>query len=397
MIWDFLVDTFGEEAADWIAKAAVVAGVLLVTWLVRLTLKLILPRLVRRLDRRDESTLDNRLVEALLPPLRFLVGVVGLWVALLTLELSDKATTMIEHVLSSLALIGIFWAAHRSVDVLVDIVLRMGQRTVNNSRRALLDEQLAMAVKQIVRAVVMILAFTTLMEEWGYNIGGLVAGLGIGGLAVALAAQDALANLFGYFIVLADEPFQIGEYIVLGDVAGTVEALGFRSTRIRGPDQSLITIPNKTVANATITNWSRLTKRRLNMKVGIECGSSPERVLSVVQAIREMLQDHDLVQSDSVVVQFVEFSDSSLDIMIICFMKTPDWGDFQAARQDINLRILNILSERGVELAFPSQTVYVQSVEPAASAALEAVHVPVAPEPTASTAIDSPVPSDAAN
>jgi MscS family membrane protein len=251
-------------------------------------------------------------------------------------------------------------------------------------------------VAQVAKAIIVVLTITTVMEEWGYNVGGLVAGLGIGGLAVALAAQDALGNLFGYFVILADEPFVVGEYIVVDGVSGTVEELGLRSTRLRAQDQSLVTVPNKTVANSNITNWSRLSKRRLNMTLGIDLASAPEQVLSAVQSIREMLQQHTLVEPDSVVVQFVDFNNAhgALEIVIICFMKTPVWGDFQAARQDINLKIMDILQAHKVSLAVPTSTL---SLTQAPSARPPKQFPPPKPEPTHSTATDSPVPSDAAN
>jgi len=261
---------------------------------------------------------------------------------------------------------------------------------------SLLDEKLGAVLKQLAHALIVILGLGAIIKVWGYDVAGIVAGLGIGGLAVALAAQDTLANLFGYFVILADEPFDLGEYVQLDGVSGTVETVGLRSTRIRVLDQSIVSVPNKTITNANITNWSRLAKRRLNMTLGIEYGSSPQQVLSVVQAIREMLQTHELVQEDSVTVQFVEFNSSSLDLMIICFMNTPAWGDFQATKQDINLKIMAILDERGVSVAFPSRTVYVQRAEPP-TGPTERFVPPTTPEPTVSTATDSPVPDDAAN
>jgi MscS family membrane protein len=259
-----------------------------------------------------------------------------------------------------------------------------------------LDEKLTQIAQQIVKAIVIILGIAAVIQAWGYNVSGLVAGLGIGGLAVALAAQNTLENVLGYFVILADQPLNVGEYVVFGDISGAVESIGFRSTRIRVLDQSLVTVPNKTIMNANVTNWSRLIKRRLNMTLGIAYSSSPDQILSVVQAIRDMLQNHDLVQADSVVVQFVGFNESSLDVMIICFMNTPDWGDFQAAKQDINLRIINILDERGVEVAFPSRTLIIEQAV-AADEKLARPLPPPTPEPTTATATDSPVPSDAAN
>jgi MscS family membrane protein len=242
--------------------------------------------------------------------------------------------------------------------------------------------------------VVVIFAFVTVMEEWGYSVGGLLAGLGLGGLAVALAAQDALANLFGYFVILADEPFAIGEFVKIGELGGTVEGLSFRSTRIRASDQSLVIVPNSTIVNANLVNWSRLTKRRLEMTLSLSHETSPRQVLAVVQMIREMLQKHELVQSDSVVVQFVDFTNNALSVLIICFMKTPAWNDFQAAKQDINLKIMQILDHFDVQFALPTTTIVLDS---GITATHEPPRIPaLKPEPKQGPS-DSPVPDDAAN
>ena len=393
----FLEDLIGRPINDDISKVIVIAATLLITWVIRWSLGSLLPPLVHRIFKRTRNTIDDKVVQILLPPVRFLVAVLGVWLAYTVVQAGETLDDIVNRTMGSLAAIAVFWALYRAADSMVDLIRHFGSRTVANGG-TMMDEQLTLAVKQVTKALIVIFAFATVMDQWDYNIGGVVAGLGIGGLAVALAAQDSLANLFGYFVILADEPFEIGEYIILGDVAGTVESLGFRSTRVRVLDQSLVSIPNKTVMNANITNWSRLAQRRLNMTLGITYESSSDDVLRVVQGIRKMLQEHDLIQPDSVVVQFVEFASSSLDLMIICFVNTPAWGDFQAAKQDINLKIMDILEENGVSVAFPSRTVYVEGTSTQSAPSKPRKFVPPpAPEPTGSTATDKPVPDDAAN
>lgn len=397
MEWEFLSDLIGEAAANTVATLVVIMLILLVTWLVRKLLESVLPALIDKLTARTNNHLDDRLFKILLPPLRFAVGVIGLWMATLVIGFSPGARDLINRVMSSLLAIALFWAAHRAVELFIFIVIRVGRRTWRFNERGRATAKLENAAEQLLKALIVVLAVMVVLEEWDYHVGGLVAGLGIGGLAVALAAQDALANLFGYVVILADEPFVVGEYIILGDVAGTVESIGFRSTRVRVLDQSLVTIPNKTVMNSNISNWSRLLKRRLNMTLRIAYGNAPEKVLSVVQAIREMLASHEVVEQDSVVVQFVEFGATTLDIMIICFMKTPHWNDFQTARQDINLKIMEILHDLRVELAVPLQALVLERPDSGPTpGSHEPVFAPLMPEPTQAPT-NSPVPDDAAN
>jgi MscS family membrane protein len=394
---DYLQDTFGTNAGDVIARLLTIALILFITWLVRRVVTAIIPSLIARFTRRTESRLDDQFITALRPPLRFVITVAGLWLVVLALELPENPMRVLRNVLDALTAFAVFWAVFRLVDPLVALFWLFSRRTVPEEQvSTLLEKQIGDAMSQIIKGLVFVLGFAAIMESWGYDIAGLIAGLGLAGAAVALAVKDTLTNLFGYFVILADEPLREGEYVVFNGVSGIVEHIGFRSTRIRVLDQSLVTVPNNTIMNANITNWSRLTRRRLNMTLGIEYRNSPEQVLSVVQAIRKMLNEHELVEPDSVIVQFITFNDSSLDILIICFVNTPDWGDFQAAKQDINLRIMHILDERGVSVAFPSRSVFVEEVQPPDESE-QVVIPPPEPEPTTGTATDSPVPPDAAN
>jgi len=317
MFDSFLREHLGNTATDLITHLLIVIVILALTGLARKIITAVVPRVVHRLTRRTETDWDDRIVAALQPPARLLVTLIGLWSALIVLELPQSIQDSLSLLMNSLVAFSIFWAIYRLVEPAVDIFWVLTRRTMRETGLpSLLDEQLSLVIKQIGRALVIILGFATIVDAWGYNIAGLVAGLGIGGLAVALAAQDTVENLIGYFLILADEPFQVGDFIVFNGIKGTVETLGFRSTRIRMPDQGLVTVPNNTIMQASITNWSRLEKRRLDMTLGLEYGSSPEQILAVVQAIREMLKSHERVEADSVVVQFVNFNDSWLDILI---------------------------------------------------------------------------------
>jgi MscS family membrane protein len=155
-----------------------------------------------------------------------------------------------------------------------------------------------------------------------------------------------------------------------------------------------VIVPNKTIVSTNIVNWSRLTKRRLDMTLGLTSKSSVEQVLSVVQAVREMLQTHPQVQSDSVIVHFSEFGEHALNVRIVCFMKTPAWNDFQATRQDINLKIMQIMEQHGVEFGSATFEVLLGKV---ATPSPQSARLAPQPEPAISTTTDSPVPDDAAN
>jgi MscS family membrane protein len=397
MLNDFLDDHLSKDAANLVTRLLFVVAILLLTWLLRQIISAIVPRLIRRITRRTETALDNQIIKALQPPISFLVSVGGLWVAVIALELPNVIEHAISVVLTSLAVYGVFWAIYRLSGPAVRVFMNVSRRTMRETPiPTLLDNKLTQVAQQIVRAVVVILGFAAVVEVWGYNVTGLVAGLGLGGLAFALAAQKTLENLLGYFVILADEPLNVGEYVVFGDISGAVESIGFRSTRIRALDQSLVTVPNKTIMDANVINWSRLTKRRLNITLGLSYTNSPKQILLAVQAIREMLKAHKVVQADSVIVQFAEFNKDTLDVLIICFTNTPAWNDFQAARQDINLRIMTLLAAYGIAVTPAARTVTMEQALPADAKPARPLP-PLAPEPAVSTATDSPVPDDAAN
>jgi MscS family membrane protein len=375
MLVDRLDSTLGTQATQILAELLVVVIILLLTWLVGRIVAALVPPLVNRLTRASRIKARDqivRLIDAIQPPLQFGVNVLGVWLALLVLGFPGGVRSLVGRIMMTLLIYAIFWTAYRCVDVVVDVFWRVGKRTMGGVPvTSLLDEKLAQVTRQIAKALLIIFGLAAILEQWQFNVAGLVAGLGIGGLAVALAAQSTLANLFGYFMILADEPFRIGDWIAFGDVSGGVEAIGFRSTRIRAIDQSLVTVPNNTLMNANITNWSRLAKRRFSLTLSLSLYSTPDQVLAVVNGIRDMLLAHPRVQKDSVLVQFVALTSKSIDIAVYCFVHEADYNKFQALTEDINLKIMNIVAASGTGIA---RTPYDVSLEPGVRADDQAAH-----------------------
>jgi MscS family membrane protein len=355
MLVDRLDTTLGSQATQILAELLVVAIILLITWLVGRIVTGLVPPLVNRLTRESRIKARDqiiRLIEAIQPPLQFGVNVLGIWLALLVLGFPGGVRSLIGHAMKTLLIYAIFWMAYRCMDVMVDIFWHVGKRTMRGVPvTSLLDEKLAQVTRQIGKALLIIFGFAAILGEWHFDVAGLVAGLGIGGLAVALAAQSTLANLFGYFMILADEPFRVGDWIVFGNMSGGVEQIGFRSTRVRAIDQSLITVPNNTLMNTNITNWSRLAKRRFSLTLPLSLNSTPDQVLAVVTGIRAMLLAYPSVEKDSVLVQFVAISNQSMDIAVYCFANEADYNKFQAITEDINLKIMKIVADAGASIA----------------------------------------------
>lgn len=226
-----------------------------------------------------------------------------------------------------------------------------------------LDNTLLPFVAKMAKAVIILLTFVIMLSELGFDITGFIAGLGLGGLAFALAAKDAAANMFGGFVIISDKPFSIGDWIETPSVEGTVEDINIRSTRVRTFADALVTLPNATLANEPITNWTRMGRRRISFHLGVAYGTRHEKLQTCIGKIKSLLDNHEAVHPDTILVRFDRFSESSLDIFIYFFTKTTAWSEHLAVREEINLMIMQILEEEGVSIAFPSRSLYLEKME----------------------------------
>jgi MscS family membrane protein len=209
--------------------------------------------------------------------------------------------------------------------------------------------------------IILAILLVIIIGEWGYDVSGLIAGLGLGGLAVSLAAQDTIANVFGFSAIVADRPFVVGEVIKTPDVEGTVEHVGLRSTRVRQPDQALVTLPNSKLVSSAILNWSRLSKRWLNLTLRIDYNANSQQIQSLIERLRTTLAEREHVETDSVVVFFTNFGDQALEVLVRCYIMLPDWTDFSREKEAINLEIMRIIEELDLSIALPNRTVFIEN------------------------------------
>jgi len=283
----------------------------------------------------------------------FLIGGVACAFAVLPLPEKPDVAGFVFGALKVLVAADIVWFLFRVVDVGIYYLGKLAERTESK-----LDDQLIPLVRKALKATIGIVGAVWLIQLLGYNVSSLLAGLGIGGLAVALALQDTLANFFGSIFIFLDRPFTVGDWIKLSDVEGIVEDIGFRSTRIRTFPATLVSIPNKTVADATIDNWSKMPKRRVYQLVGVTYGTSADQMEQAVAAIREIVENDEGVDKGFIVVRFTEFADSSLNILVYYFTKDVAFADHVATKERINLAIMRKLSDMGLSIAFPTRTVH---------------------------------------
>jgi MscS family membrane protein len=352
---DFLVDLVGDEdTARTIARVAIIILLIGIPLTVRFFVRFLI-RLIKPFYKRFAGEgLGAELAQALDYPLEFIVVVLSLFVGirLLSEDFSDAFHDSVERLVEILLIFGVFWGLFSTVDAFAAYARRFA-----DDNRNLLNRTVIRFANQIGEAIIVVMGFVVIMRQIGYDLTGILAGLGLTGLAVALAAQDTLANLLGYLVILADVPFRIGDYIEVKGYIGTVEHIGFRTSHIRQPDQSQVVIPNKIFNDAIIKNWSRLRKRQVEIVLELQYDTPPEKVRVVTNEIREALKTHpDIIHDGSEFAQFVEFDDDgSIDLKVLAFMNIVDWAEFQQHKEELQLRILNILGQHRVKRAIPMQ------------------------------------------
>jgi MscS family membrane protein len=212
--------------------------------------------------------------------------------------------------------------------------------------------------ERLLKVVVLAAAVLAVMSAIGFNLTTVLAGLGIGGLAIAFAAQKTLENLFGGVSVLADEVIRVGDTCRFGDRVGTIEDVSLRSTRIRTPERTELSIPNGALAAMNIENLTRRDKILFNPTLGVRCETSPDQLRYLLAEVRRMLYEHPKVESDSARIRFANFDDSALRLEIFSYVLTQDFAEFTAIREDLLLRVMEIVKQSGSDFAFPSRTIY---------------------------------------
>jgi MscS family membrane protein len=246
-------------------------------------------------------------------------------------------------------------AAIKAVDLMGGVMEEKAKKTENK-----FDDILVPLARKAAKVFIAAFGFVFVADNLDINISSLLAGLGLGGLAFALAAKDTVENIFGSITVLVDRPFQIGDWINVGGVDGTVEAIGLRSTRIRTFYNSLITVPNSNLIKASVDNYGLRKYRRIRTMLSVTYNSEPKKIDAFCEGIREIIRQHPYTRKDYFHVWLNQFSNSSLDILVYCFVETPDWATELREKHRFFLDILKLSKRIGIEFAFPTQTLYME-------------------------------------
>ena len=356
--WILVVDVwesglFGIDIGRYIIAILIFSLFILLRRLFR---KIAISRL-KVLTEKTETKIDDQVFQALEEPIQFIPIVLGIFLATEYLQLSGDFEAIAERFNRSLIVFVIFWGVIRCVRPMSFLLRKL--------EKVFTSEMMDWLLKAI-RGAFIFIGAATILEIWGIKVGPIIAGLGLFGVAVALGAQDLFKNLISGILIIAEQRFMKGDWILVnGVVEGTVENIGFRSTLVRRFDKAPVFVPNANLSDQSVINFSAMTHRRIYWKLGVEYRTTVEQLRSIRDAIEHyILNTPEFVKPPEVptFVRIDTFNESSIDIMVYCFTKTTKWGEWLEIKEALAYRIKETVEGAGTGFAFPSQSVYVETL-----------------------------------
>lgn len=336
---------------QWIGLAVA----LVLSYIVGRVLAAVIVRVATAMTRRTDTKLDDQLLDRLRGPLRALLTIATFRALLPILALHAEAA----HLTHSLLLAGLglvlVWAALRAIDIVMTRLTAAPWAVARPTSRALVS-----LLGRIAKVLVVVIAGIGFLGALGLPVASLLAGLGIGGIALAFGAQKTVENLFGAVAIGVDQPLREGDFVLIdGSVMGTVETVGLRSTRVRTLDRSVITLPNGKLADMKVETYAPRDRCRLNTTISLVYGTTSAQLREVLAGLEGVLRAHPNIWPDDVVVRFGKLGESSLDIEVMAWFTTKDWGQFRTFRQDVLIAFMEVVEKAGSSFAFPTRTLHV--------------------------------------
>ena len=314
---------------------------------------------IMRVASGTKTRLDDALINSISTPLKVVPVIIGIYIALQVTDISGDAEIYANRILRSVITLAVFWTLARAVNAF--------EFMFGTLRNALSSAAVDWMVKAL-QVLLVVLGLGAVAEQWGIQIAPLLAGLGVLGIAVGLGAQDLFKNLISGILIITEKRFLPGEWIkVEGVVEGTVEKINFRSTLIRRFDKSPVYVPNSALSDAAVTNFSRMTYRRIKWVIGVEYRTTVDQLKFIRDEIEAWLWNDDRFVKPPEAALFVRvdnFNASSIDFLIYTFTKTKDWGEWLAIKEEFAVVVMDIIEKAGTSFAFPSQTIYMQETDP---------------------------------
>lgn len=356
--WELVVQVWQEGVLGVnIADILLALSVFLLFMILRNFFTRFLMRGLKRAASRTRTDIDNKILDALYDPIRFIPIVIGIFFAFSILNVEDSTRELFYKFNRSLIAFTLFWAFYRITTPVGGLLLKA---------EGVLTKPMVDWIVKAARIAFVVLGVATILELWGIAVAPIIAGLGLFGVALALGAQDLFKNLIAGLFVIGERRFQPGDWIQVDDVVeGTVQEIGFRTTTVRRFDRAPVYVPNARLADNAVTNFTRMSHRRIRWIIGVEYRTSLEQLKQIRDGIERYLHEHEEFARPEEVPTFVRidsFNDSSIDILIYCFTNTTVWGDWLEIKERLAYAIKGIVEDAGTSFAFPSRSLYLETL-----------------------------------
>lgn len=351
-MWEFFEKTYyGNTIGEWALALVILIASILLSKLVYI----IISKFVKQFTKRTKSRLDDIIIDKIEEPVVFAIIITGIWYGLNILKFPDTLESIIGHAFYFIITFNIAWLLVRLFNAFIEeLLVPLVKKTETD-----LDDQLLPVLRKSITISIWILAIVIGLNNAGYDVTALIAGLGIGSLAFALAAKDSIGHIFGGFVLFTDRPFTLNDRVIVKDYEGIVKEIGVRSTRIQTLDGRMVTLPNGTIANDSVVNVSMENGRKITADLGLTYDTSPDNMQLAMDILKKVSENNEFVDSTRTVTSFISFGDFSLNIRYIYYIKKG--SDIFNTMNGVNMEVLRLFNENGLEFAFPTQTI--QSVK----------------------------------
>ncbi len=345
---EFFEKTFYHNTiGDWAISLAIILGAVIAGKI----LYWIFGNIVKKLTSKTKTRIDDIVIDMIEEPIVLALTIAGLWYGLHRLTFPEGWYVWMGKVYHILIAVNITWLVARLIDAIIEeYVVPLTEKTESN-----LDDQILPVIRKSLKAAIWILGIIVALNNAGYDVGALIAGLGIGGLALAMAAKDSVSNIFGGIMIFTDKPFKIGDRIKINGFDGTIEEIGLRTSRMRTLEGRLVTIPNSQFTGSMVENVTAEPTRKVVLNLGLIYDTTPEQIRQAIDLLDKIAKDHGGIE-DGHLISFNAFGDFSLGIMFIYHIKKD--FDILNTQTEMNLAILKEFNANGLEMAFPTQTIY---------------------------------------
>ena len=351
-----LVDFWNRLISIQIVDVIIAIGIIIFFRILSGTFSYMIIRIFKIKSKKAKEIKES----AFFKPLKIFFIILGIYLAIVflrvPLQINEQVMDIVTKVFKIISVIEIALGLANSFTSKTIL-----GRKLRKSLSQKMDDTVFEFVLKVTRVLIYIVAIFLVLAILEINLTGLIAGLGLGGVIVTLAAQDTAKNLFGGVVIFIDKPFVVGDWIEMDNYEGTIEDITFRTTRIRTFENALVNIPNAIIADASVTNWSKMEKRRYKTNLCVELNTPLEKLELLKAKIEKMLQERESVFDDSIIVRFDQITDNGINVLIYTYTNSVDYASYLKEVEDINIKIMKILREENVELAYDTKTVYVKN------------------------------------